>query len=137
MATCYTVVYDVFFQKRFVEPNRDWLLTAGQVRLPASAGRKLTSVSQVRHCMSMISATKPLSLILLVSISCGAQSLVDAANQERARQAKVKSTRVFTDQNAHTIRLCGARFGTKVFDAGCPGSPACCASGSGAFARRE
>jgi len=54
--------------------------------------------------MSMISATKPLSLILLVSISCGAQSLVDAANQERARQAKVKSTRVFTDQNAHTIR---------------------------------
>jgi len=47
---------------------------------------------------------KPLTLILLVSISCGAQTLVDAANQERARQAKIKSTRVFTDQNAHTIR---------------------------------
>ena len=79
-------------------------LQLGQVRLPASAGRKLTSLSQVRHCMSMTSAMKPLTLILLVSISCGAQTLVDAANQERSRQAKLKSTRVFTDQNAHTIR---------------------------------
>jgi hypothetical protein len=52
----------------------------------------------------MISAIKPLSLILLVSICCGAQTLVDTANQERARQAKLKSTRVFTDQNAHTIK---------------------------------
>jgi len=79
-------------------------LQLGQVRLSASAGRKLTSLSQVRHCMSMISAMKPLTLILLVSLSCGAQTLVDAANQERARQAKLKSTRVYTDQNAHTIR---------------------------------
>jgi hypothetical protein len=47
---------------------------------------------------------KPLILILLFTISCGAQTLVDAAKQERARQAKLKSTRVFTDQNAHMIQ---------------------------------
>jgi hypothetical protein len=105
-----------------------------QVRLPASAGRKLTSLSQVRHCMSMTSAMKPLTLILLVSISCGAQTLVDAANQERARQAKLKSTRVFTDQNAHTIRpLVVPSADAKASTPAAPAAQARCASGCSAL----
>jgi hypothetical protein len=51
---------------------------------------------------------KPLILVLLVTISVQAQTLVDAAKQERARQAKLKSTRVFTDQNAHVVQPLGA-----------------------------
>jgi len=51
---------------------------------------------------------KPLILVLLVAISVESQTLVDAAKQERARQAKLKSTRVYTDQNAHVIQPLGA-----------------------------
>jgi len=47
---------------------------------------------------------KPLILILLVTISAEAQNLADAARQERARQAQYKSTRVFSDANAHLLK---------------------------------
>jgi hypothetical protein len=47
---------------------------------------------------------KPLILILLVSITAEAQNLADAARQERARQAQYKSTRVFSDANAHLLK---------------------------------
>lgn len=47
---------------------------------------------------------KPLILILLVSISAEAQNLADTARQERARQAQYKSTRVFSDANAHLLK---------------------------------
>jgi hypothetical protein len=47
---------------------------------------------------------KPLILILAVAISAEAQSLADAARQERARQAQHKSTRVFSDVNAHVVK---------------------------------
>jgi chromosome segregation ATPase len=46
---------------------------------------------------------KPLILILLASMSLEAQNVADAARQERARQTQYKSTRVFTDANAHTL----------------------------------
>lgn len=47
---------------------------------------------------------KPLILILVVAISAEAQNLADAARQERARQAQHKSTRVFSDVNAHVVK---------------------------------
>jgi len=47
---------------------------------------------------------KPLILILVVAISAEAQSLADAARQERARQAQHKSTRVFSDVNSHVVK---------------------------------
>ena len=53
--------------------------------------------------MSIISDMKPLILIVAASISLGAQTIADAARQERTRQAQVKSTRVFTDANAHSV----------------------------------
>jgi hypothetical protein len=46
---------------------------------------------------------KPLILILFAAVSLQAQSVADAARQERARQAQSKSTRVFTDGNAHLL----------------------------------
>jgi len=49
---------------------------------------------------------KPLILILLVSVSVeaqGVQGVVDAARQERARQARASGARVFTDANSHTL----------------------------------
>jgi chromosome segregation ATPase len=46
---------------------------------------------------------KPLILILLASMSLEAQNIADAARQERARQTQYKSTRVFTDANAHSL----------------------------------
>jgi hypothetical protein len=46
---------------------------------------------------------KPLILILLAAISLEAQNVADAARQERERQAQAKSTRVFTDGNAHLL----------------------------------
>jgi hypothetical protein len=72
--------------------------------VPASAGVKLTSLSQARHCMSIISDMKPLILILFVAASAQAQSIADAARQERARQAQYKSTRTFSDANTHVVR---------------------------------
>jgi hypothetical protein len=42
---------------------------------------------------------KPLILILLAAVSVEAQSIVEVARQERARQAQVQSRRVFTSEN--------------------------------------
>ncbi len=47
---------------------------------------------------------KPLILILFVTISAQAQNIADAARQERARQAQLKSTRVFSDANTHLVK---------------------------------
>jgi len=54
--------------------------------------------------MSIMRDMKPLILILLVSVTAEAQNLADAARQERARQAQYKSTRVFSDANAHLLK---------------------------------
>jgi len=54
--------------------------------------------------MSIIPDMKPLILILFVAISSEAQNIADAARQERARQAQYKSTRVFSDVNAHLLK---------------------------------
>jgi len=47
---------------------------------------------------------KPLILILFVAASAQAQSVADAARMERARQAQLKSTRVFSDANTHVVK---------------------------------
>ena len=47
---------------------------------------------------------KPLILILFVAASAQAQGIADAARQERVRQAKIKSTRVFSDANTHVLK---------------------------------
>jgi len=47
---------------------------------------------------------KPLILILFVAASAQAQSVADAARMERARQAQLKSTRVFSDANTHLVK---------------------------------
>ncbi len=47
---------------------------------------------------------KPLILILFVATSVQAQSIADAARQERARQAQFKSTRTFSDANTHVVK---------------------------------
>src|SRR3954469_4929036 len=54
--------------------------------------------------MSIISDMKPLILILFVAASAQAQSVADAARMERARQAQLKSTRVFSDANTHVVK---------------------------------
>ena len=54
--------------------------------------------------MSIISDMKPLILILFVATSAQAQNIADAARQERARQSQIKSTRVFSDANTHTMK---------------------------------
>jgi hypothetical protein len=54
--------------------------------------------------MSIIPDMKSLILILFVATSVQAQSVADAARQERARQAQSKSTRVFSDANTHTVK---------------------------------
>ena len=42
---------------------------------------------------------KPLILILLAAVGVQAQSIADAARKERARQAQVQTTKIFTNQN--------------------------------------
>jgi len=54
--------------------------------------------------MSIISDMKPLILILFVATSIQAQTIADAARQERARQSQIKSARVFSDANTHTVK---------------------------------
>jgi len=54
--------------------------------------------------MSIISDMKPLILILFVATSVQAQTIADAARQERARQSQIKSARVFSDANTHTVK---------------------------------
>jgi len=54
--------------------------------------------------MSIIPDMKSLILILIVATSVQAQSVADAARQERARQAQSKSTRVFSDANTHVLK---------------------------------
>jgi hypothetical protein len=47
---------------------------------------------------------KPLILILFVATSLQAQSVADAARQERVRQAQFKSTRTYSDANTHVVK---------------------------------
>jgi chromosome segregation ATPase len=54
--------------------------------------------------MSIISDMKPLILILFVATSAQAQNIATVARQERARQSQIKSTRVFSDANTHTVK---------------------------------
>lgn len=42
-------------------------------------------------------------MVCLAVNSAGAQSIADAAKQERARQARLNSPHVFTDADAHTV----------------------------------
>src|SRR6186713_1230335 len=65
---------------------------------------KLTSLSQARHCMSMMPDIKPLIVILVAAVSAQSQDLADAARKERARQSQNKSTRVFSDGNSHLLK---------------------------------
>jgi hypothetical protein len=67
---------------------------------------------------------KPLILILFVTISAQAQNVADAARQERARQAQYKSTRVFSDVNAHLVK--------PITPADTPSAPAATAAAKGA-----
>src|SRR5437764_5478954 len=58
--------------------------------------------------MSIISdMNRSLTMVLILIALCGvtgdAQTLVEAAQQERARQAQLKTSHVFTDSNAHTV----------------------------------
>ena len=39
-----------------------------------------------------------------MATSAQAQNIADAARQERARQSQIKSTRVFSDANTHTVK---------------------------------
>src|SRR5581483_1985484 len=56
------------------------------------AGGTARSLSQCRHLKCIMGVMKPLLVMLLLAISVEAQAIVDAARQERARQARLKST---------------------------------------------
>ena len=84
----------------------------GQTNPPASAGVKLTSLSQDLHCRSIISDMKPLISALVIidaAVSLQAQTgsspLMDAARKERERRAQTKSSTVYTDANSHGLTV--------------------------------
>ena len=52
--------------------------------------------------MSIIWDMKPLILILLTAVWANAQTLVDLARQERARQAQIRNTRIYTNKDIKT-----------------------------------
>src|SRR5436190_24300716 len=62
----------------------------------SSNGVKTISLSHLRHLVNIICDMKPLILILLAAVFAQGQTIADAARRERARQAQVKTTKVFT-----------------------------------------
>ena len=70
------------------------LWQCGQVMRSASEGGIVSSRSQTRHLKWIIAPIRPLVVVLLIAAGVQAQSVADAARQERERQAKTHSTRV-------------------------------------------
>jgi hypothetical protein len=72
----------------------------GQTRPSVCEGGIDNSLSQARHLKYMIAPMKLLILMLLISVSVEAQSLADAARNERERRASLRPTRVIISTGA-------------------------------------
>jgi hypothetical protein len=68
---------------------------------------------------------KPLILILLASVCAQAQTIADAARRERARQAQVRTTKIYTTED---IKGIGANVPTQPVENPAPGGAAAPAS---------
>src|SRR5262245_43385336 len=71
----------------------------GQSTSSVLVGAKRISPSHALQPKLIIPAMKPLILVLLFALSAEAQSVADAARQERQRRNELKSVRVLTNED--------------------------------------
>ena len=78
-------------------------LQCGHVIRPVSEGAQRTSSSQALHLKCIMASMKPLMLLSLLAVSVQAQTIADAARQERARQARIRSEQAVSGKTTETI----------------------------------
>jgi pyruvate/2-oxoglutarate dehydrogenase complex dihydrolipoamide acyltransferase (E2) component len=74
----------------------------GQITRSVSEGDTRISPSQALHLKWTLRTMKSLALVLLLTIPLQAQTLADAARNERARQAGIRSSRMYQGKGTRT-----------------------------------
>jgi hypothetical protein len=74
----------------------------GHVTRPVSEGDTRISPSQALHLKWMLRTMKSLAFVLLLTVPLKAQTLADAARNERARQAGIRSAHIYQGKGTRT-----------------------------------
>src|SRR5262245_46862963 len=91
----------------------------GHITRSVTEGDTRISPSQALHLKWMLRIMKSLSLVLLMTVPLQAQTLADAAREERARQARIRSAHLYQGKGTRTETTT-----PPVAPAGTPAAPA-------------